>query len=217
MNYSGGGMTNKIMDGFASPPLGRTAPDTAARRGFSAPAGRPALPEIPVWRRIAALLALCTSLASGSVLAQDAVEPPRPADIDPLTSAQFAEILDAHRGVVTLVNLWATWCAPCLREIPELLELESHFADRGFHLIAVSLDDADAADMIREFRDEWFPELRTWHNQTQDWYELIESLDPEWIGILPTSFLLDRNGVVVDTITGGQDYATFEAAVLPHL
>ena len=163
------------------------------------------------------LAAVCAMLALNPAGAQPPVEAPGPADIDPLTATQFDEVLEAHRGVVTLVNLWATWCAPCLREIPELLELEAHFADRGFRLIAVSLDDVDAADKIREFRDRWFPELRTYHNQTQDWYQLIESLDPEWIGILPTSFLIDRDGAVVDTITGGQDYATFEAAVLPHL
>lgn len=166
---------------------------------------------------VAAVVAFSATLALNPVLAQDSVDPPRPADVEPLTADQFREVLAAHRGVVTLVNLWATWCAPCLREIPELLELEADLGDRGFRLVAVSLDDADAADKIREFRDEWFPELRTYHNQTLDWFDLIESLDPDWIGVLPSSFLLNRDGEVVDTITGGQDYATFEAAILPYL
>ncbi len=154
----------------------------------------------------------CLVLTSGAAVAQRA-----PADIDPLSVDDFEALIETHRGQVTLVNLWATWCAPCLREIPELLELEEDLAERGFSLIAISLDDADAEPMIREFRDKWFPTLRTWHNTSPDWYELIAMLEPNWSGILPTSFLLDRDGQLVETITGGKPYEEFEAAIAPHL
>ena len=140
-----------------------------------------------------------------------------PADIDALAVEEFQPLLDSYQGRVTLVNLWATWCAPCLREIPELLELEAELADRGFSLIAISLDDADEVETIREFRDEWFPTLKTWHNTTRDWFQLIATLEPNWSGVLPTSFLLDREGNLVATITGGKDYAAFEAEIVPLL
>jgi thiol-disulfide isomerase/thioredoxin len=163
------------------------------------------------WLTVSAAV-LCFTLLSGRLAAQ-----PQPEDIDPLSVDEFGALLEAHKGQVTLVNLWATWCAPCLREIPELLELEAHLGDRGFRLIAISLDDVDATATIREFRDEWFPTLKTWHNTTEDWFRLIASLEPNWSGVLPTSFLLDRDGNLVATITGGKDYAAFEAAITPLL
>jgi thiol-disulfide isomerase/thioredoxin len=140
-----------------------------------------------------------------------------PRDIDSLDVARFSAVLEANRGQVLLVNLWATWCAPCLREIPDLLELEADLSDRGFRLIGISLDDPGSEDKIREFRDEWFPAFRTFHTADEDWYPLVGLLDANWSSILPTSFVLDRDGNVVETLTGGMDHAAFEAAVTPYL
>ncbi len=166
-------------------------------------------------RHGARIAAICAAMSFG--LAQPAAAQAPAEDIDPLTVEEFMPLLEAHRGQVTLVNLWATWCAPCLREIPELLELEADLSDRGFSLIAISLDDADATDTIREYRDRWFPTLKTYHNTTADWFQLIATLEPNWSGVLPTSFLLGRDGELIATITGGKDYAAFEAEILPHL
>ena len=96
---------------------------------------------------LASLLASCQGSGSdvsetqpvpeaGQALAATPSVRPFPDDIDPLNVDQFQGLLGAYRGQVTLVNLWATWCAPCLRELPELLELEADLADRGFSLIA---------------------------------------------------------------------------------
>jgi thiol-disulfide isomerase/thioredoxin len=140
-----------------------------------------------------------------------------PLDIDSLDAGQFGAVLEANRGQVLLVNLWATWCAPCLREIPDLLELETKLGEQGFRLLGISLDDPGSEALIREFRDEWFPEFKTFYTANEDWYQLIGVLDTNWSSILPTSFVLDREGAVVETLTGGRDYAAFEAAVSPHL
>jgi thiol-disulfide isomerase/thioredoxin len=50
--------------------------------------------------------------------------------------------LSASEGRVVLVNLWATWCTPCLREIPDLLTLETELPASDFRLLAISMDDA---------------------------------------------------------------------------
>jgi len=145
--------------------------------------------------------------------AEDAAETVDRTEIRPLTAAAFAEVLANSRGEVVLINLWATWCAPCLKEIPELVELDSNLAGRGFRLIGISLDDLDATLEIREFRDQWFPDFSTYHIAEEDWYTLVDLVEPEWSSLLPTSFLLDRHGDLAITLTGGKDYAAFEAAV----
>jgi thiol-disulfide isomerase/thioredoxin len=164
-------------------------------------------------RSLLPCLAVLGLFTAGTAGAQSAL----PADIDALTAAQFPAVLEANRGRVLIVNLWATWCAPCLREIPDLLALEQSRADDGLTLIGISLDDPDAEDEIRKFRDEWFPAFRTFHAIETDWYGLVGQLDPNWSSILPTSFIVDRDGRVVEVLTGGRDLDAFTAAVEPYL
>src|SRR5262249_39414907 len=55
-------------------------------------------------------------------------------------------------GKVTVINLWATWCGPCRREIPELVKLNKEFHSRGVEMIGLSTEDPDAsAEKVRKF------------------------------------------------------------------
>jgi len=153
----------------------------------------------------------CSSDAPSSETAEDRAE------IQPLSTEQFAALLESSRGEVVLVNLWATWCVPCLKEIPELVELEKELSASGFRVVGISLDDTEDAEKVRSFRDEWFPEFRTYHVSDDDWFTLVSIVEPQWNSVLPTSFVLDRSGALSITLTGGKDYQTFAAAVEPLL
>jgi thiol-disulfide isomerase/thioredoxin len=137
--------------------------------------------------------------------------------IAPLTGPDFAGLLAASRGEVVLINFWATWCAPCLKEIPELVALQKNLSGRGFKLIGVALDDVDARADVQAFRDKWFPEFSTYHVAADDWYALTDHVQPNWNSLLPTSFVLDRQGQLTTVLTGGKDYASFAAAIEPLL
>ena len=61
-----------------------------------------------------------------------------PDDIYPVTSDQFRAILEHHRGKVVMVNIWATWCKPCLDELPALNDLQKNYGASGLEVLAVS-------------------------------------------------------------------------------
>jgi thiol-disulfide isomerase/thioredoxin len=94
------------------------------------------------------------------------------------------------RGKPVLINLWATWCAPCLEEMPELIALHEKYAARGVEFIAVSLDDGDAREkVLASFQKRALP-FTLW-------------LDPDDLATtvlaapsLPVTFLVDRDGVI---------------------
>ncbi len=94
--------------------------------------------------------------------------------------------LDAYRGQVVLVNFWATWCPPCVREIPSLGRLQHRFADRGFTVLGV--DVGDAPEKVEAFLAQHpagFPVLLDADGDT---------VGPWHIHAFPTNFLLDAEG-----------------------
>lgn len=96
----------------------------------------------------------------------------------------------AYRGHVTLVNIWATWCAPCRAEMPAMEELYQAFKDQGFRIAAVSVDEAGPADVMAFARELnlSFDILHDQDGRIQQQYLTTG---------VPESFLIDGDGVIV--------------------
>lgn len=108
-----------------------------------------------------------------------------------------AEVANADLlGAPYMLNVWATWCAPCRQEMPELQELHDAYADRGFRVVGVSVDDRGATDQIKAFIEEIDITFPIYHDpswQIMDSYLLLG---------LPASFLIDAEGRIARKWTG---------------
>lgn len=136
----------------------------------------------------------------------------------PVSADALRVVLGEHQGRVVLVNFWATWCRPCLDEIPALMALADEFNEQGFDLIAVSLDDpADRELLLDPFLDKWFPDFSTYVSLENDMDSIVSIVDPFWNEILPTSYVLARDGSVARRIQGGSSAEAFAAAIQPLL
>ncbi len=98
--------------------------------------------------------------------------------------------LAGRRGKVVLLNVWATWCGPCIYEIPELQRIHDLYTARGFEVVGVSVDES-GIESVKQFVDD--KKMR---------YPI--ALDPQGklasllqTSVLPTSVLLDRTGKIV--------------------
>ncbi len=142
-----------------------------------------------------------------------------PDTIQPATAEQFKAVLEHHRGKVVVVNFWATWCIPCLQELPELDLLQERYADRGVVVLAVSMDDPDKLeDRVRPFFAKRAPGLVSYLASAGDnSTAFVTALDPEWPGALPTTMFFDRGGELTNIHLGRMLYAEFEEAVLELL
>lgn len=148
----------------------------------------------------------------------ESAEQPSPPRIAPITATQLRQVLDDKRGRVVLLNFWATWCRPCLKEIPALTALAERYRAQGLELVPVALDDpGDLESLVRPFLDKWFPDFRTYARTDSSMDTPVSVVDPAWNEVLPTSYILDRNGVVSARIQGGKPVAVFEAAIAPLL
>jgi len=98
--------------------------------------------------------------------------------------------LASKRDKVLLVNVWATWCAPCRVEIPELQALHDKLNAKGFEVIGVSVDDS-SAELVKQFVAE---QKMTFPVALDPEGKIASILDT---GVLPTSVLLDRTGKIL--------------------
>lgn len=105
--------------------------------------------------------------------------------------------LDALRGQMVLVNLWATWCPPCVAELPSLEVLHARLRDKGFAVVAISLDKGADSSAIASFWDQRGIE------QLDFYWDKDGQVPRRWTyeGI-PTSYLLNRDGKVIKTYAG---------------
>jgi cytochrome c biogenesis protein CcmG/thiol:disulfide interchange protein DsbE len=140
--------------------------------------------------RLAALAALLAAPAcKGGEAAGPRVGAPAPAFTAATLQGDSVSIASL-KGQVVLVNLWATWCAPCRHETPYLESLSRQHADDGLAVVGISMDTGDARDQVEEFVNEFGVTYRILVDP------LMRGMDVWHVLGLPASFLIDRDGTL---------------------
>ncbi len=163
----------------------------------------------------AAIVLLCGSCSNTSV--EKSASPLSPADLKPVDQAGLNEILKKNQGQVIVLNFWATWCVPCREEFPHLVQLAGKYHDRGLRLLFFSMDEKDQTEQVKKFLQDQKVGFETYIRSGGDFEAMVNSVDPDWIGAIPATFVFDRQGKRVKSLVGGQQYQDFEKAVLPLL
>jgi thiol-disulfide isomerase/thioredoxin len=132
----------------------------------------------------------------------------RPASVDEILGA-----VRAPGAEVVVVNVWATWCAPCREEFPDLVRLGRTYRDRGLRLVLVSADFDDQVPAARAFLARHGVDYVS-YLKTGDDMAFIDALSPQWTGALPATVVYDGRGNRTWFHEGKTDYATLERQVL---
>jgi peroxiredoxin len=119
--------------------------------------------------------------------------------------------LSDYTGDVVLINWWATWCAPCLEELPALNALQAKYAGDGLTVLTIS--DESRATLVDFEKD--LP-LETVSGYVEGGPELADPFR-RTLQIRPTSYVIDRDGIIRDFVLGAQDLPTFERMISPYV
>ncbi|MCS7309919.1 MAG: TlpA disulfide reductase family protein [Armatimonadota bacterium] len=149
-----------------------------------------------------------TAILLGSVLLAQAS--PRVMQVD---GAGIQRELARRKGRVVVLNLWATWCAPCRAEFPALVKLHNTYRNRGVDVLAVSVDDiADEAKVV-EFLKQQKATMPAFIKKPGDAERFINAIDPQWSGAVPYTVVYDRKGKPFARLLGEHTFAQFESTV----
>lgn len=108
--------------------------------------------------------------------------------------------LESYKGKVILLNFWATWCPPCIKEMPSMQRLREHFQDQPFEVVAVNVGETPTtvSSFLLELDTELtFPILLD---------QGAESFGTLGLRGLPMTLLLDKEGNVLEKILGGREW-----------
>ena len=139
--------------------------------------------------------------SDGTVASFKPVEPPYP-----VTGVQFSDAtgqavrIDDFAGQVVLLNLWATWCPPCVRELPALDRLAGRFEGEAFAVVTLALDKGGALQAAPYFERLGIANLVLYVDPARAIGEVLPD------DVLPASFFIDRQGRVVSYLRSYVDW-----------
>jgi thiol-disulfide isomerase/thioredoxin len=147
--------------------------------------------------------------ARGEMTRLYVMEAPPPLPTRTLTDAAGADVtLAAYQGQVLVVNLWATWCAPCMEEMPSLAEMQRNFEGR-LRVVPVSVDsEADRAKAISELARLSGGSLPFLQDMTRG-----VLFDAQAAG-MPVTIIYDARGQEIARLAGGADWSSDDATRL---
>jgi peroxiredoxin len=151
------------------------------------------------WLEVMGTILLCSS---GGSCAATSLLSKRAPDFRRVDLRNAPVHLADYRGKIVLLNFWATWCAPCLYEMPRFVEWQTKYGTRGLQVLGVSMDDADSP-------------VRRLSRKLHINYPVMmgdERLGELYGGILglPVTYLIDRKGIVRVRFQGETDLSKIE-------
>ena len=134
------------------------------------------------------------------------------------STQELDELKNSLKGKVVLINFWATWCKPCVKEFPELVKLYNNYKDKNFQLVFIS------ADVPEEIESKVVPFLKSQNVDFVSYYnnfdkpeELINYIDKNWEGAIPSTYVYDKEGNMTSNILGIKNYEFFEKEITKNM
>lgn len=155
-----------------------------------------------------------------------------PVDLEMIDAGGVAQLAKNDSKRLRLINVWATWCAPCVAEFPDLVSLSRRLSNRDFELVTISMDDPKSPAVAKKFLEKQHvvPSARLKRSLVEEGRgalnflytgassdALVKALDPAWPGPLPHTIVVAPGGEIVYRHNGRVDAEELKNVVLKHL
>ena len=114
-------------------------------------------------------------------------------EIRRVTANQIRALVDERKGKVVVVNFWASWCPPCVREFPAITKVYEQYRDKGLDLFAVALNAPEEIEEIKQFLAEQKPPFSIYLADPDD-ETFSETVLEKWYGEMPLTLVFNTAG-----------------------
>lgn len=139
-----------------------------------------------------------------------------PVGLDTISADGIKNLVKNSSDKLRLINVWATWCGPCVVEFPEFVSINRMYRRRDFEFISISADEPAKKDKALQFLQKQEASNTNYIFNIDDKYKLIEAIDPQWQGALPYTLLVEPGGKIVYAKEGPIDPAAMKKAIVDN-
>lgn len=140
-----------------------------------------------------------------------------PIALESLDEAGVARLAKNDGDKLLLVNVWASWCGPCVEELPEFVTMNRMYRRRAFRLVTISMDESEKKDEAMKVLREKHVAAVNYIINIKNRDKFAELLDKDWAGPLPHTLLIAPGGKVLYRKTGAIDALAVKQAIVGHL
>jgi peroxiredoxin len=137
-----------------------------------------------------------------------------PVKLDTIDESGLRNLVKNNSDKLRLINVWATWCGPCVTEYPEFMTINRMYRKRDFEFISISADDPAKRNKALQFLVKQESSSTNYIFNVDDKYKLIEAVDPNWQGALPYTILVEPGGKIVYAKQGPIDPAEMKKMIV---
>ena len=137
--------------------------------------------------------------------------------LENLSIAELKELMKNNSDKIRIINVWATWCGPCIAEFPELVDTYRMYMGRDFELYTISTDTPEKKEKTKAFLQSKNAAFTgNYIFESANKYDLIENLDPQWQGDIPLTIIVEPGGKIVWRKSGGLDFHELRKAIVEN-
>ncbi|HEY6953029.1 MAG TPA: TlpA disulfide reductase family protein, partial [Bacteroidota bacterium] len=123
-------------------------------------------------------------------------------------------LIRSRNGRVLFVNVWATWCAPCVEEFPDIVKLSDEMKGRKIDFVGISGDDFDVElSRVLPFIRKEKAKFKFYMAKLEGEDDFINTFDPQWGGGIPATFIYDSKGRLKTFLLGKQTYQRLKSVI----
>jgi len=137
-----------------------------------------------------------------------------PEHLERLDGTKLQQLVKNRHGRALFINVWATWCAPCVEEFPDIVRIARELKDRKIDFVGVSADDfEDESSRVVPFIAKQKASFKFYIAKLEGEDAFIDTFDKKWGGGIPATFIYDSQGHKKVFLLGKQSYQSLKAAI----
>jgi thiol-disulfide isomerase/thioredoxin len=139
-----------------------------------------------------------------------------PVTLEMIDENAIKDLLKNNSDKLRLINVWATWCGPCVTEFPSFIEINRMYRGRDFEFISISADDPANKEKALKFLQKQQASNKNYIYNNDDKYKMIEAVNPDWEGALPYTILVEPGGKIVYVSKGAINPAELKKMIVDN-